>query len=128
MRCVLLSAAPSGPPTSVSATSTSTTITVQWGAVDCIHRNGDITDYSVRYGVEGSAEGDRSVEMVSGDSSGGMYDISGLSAATRYTVEVAAVNSAGTGVYSDAVVVETLESKFTCSHNTSLQVSMREPT
>ena len=50
--------------------------------------------------MEGSAEGDRSVEMISGDSSGGMYDISGLSAATRYTVDVAAVNSAGIGVYS----------------------------
>ena len=55
----------------------------------------------MRYGEVGSSEGDRSVEMVSGDSSGGMYDISGLSAATVYTVEVAAVNSAGTGVYSD---------------------------
>ena len=61
--------------------------------------------------MEWSAEGDRSVEMVSGDSSGGMYDISGLSAATRYTVEVAAVNSAGIGVYSDAVMFETRESK-----------------
>ena len=51
----------------------------------------------------GSAEGDRSVEMVSEDSSGGMYDISGLSAATRYTIEVAAVNRAGTGLYSGAI-------------------------
>ena len=82
---------------------TSSSITVQWGAVDCIHRNGDITGYSVRYGVQGSAVGDRTVEMVSGDSSGGMYVISGLSAATVYTVEVAAVNSAGTGVYSDPI-------------------------
>ena len=55
------------------------------------------------YGVQGSAVGDRTVEMVSGDSSGGMYVISGLSAATVYTVEVAAVNSAGTGVYSAAI-------------------------
>ena len=80
---------------------TSSSITVQWGAVDCIHRNGDITGYSVRYGVQGSAVGVRIVEMVSGDSSGGMYVISGLSAATMYTVEVAAVNNADTGMYSD---------------------------
>ena len=57
----------------------------------------------MRYGVQESAVGDRTVEMVSGDSSGGMYVISGLSAATVYAVEVTAVNSAGTGVYSDPI-------------------------
>ena len=88
---------------------TSSNITVQWGAVDCIHRNGDITGYSVRYGVQGSA--DRTVEMVSGDSSGGMYIISGLSAATVYTVELAAVNSADIGEYSDLVTFLTSQSK-----------------
>ena len=54
----------------------------------------------MRYGVQGSGEGDRTVEMASGDSSGGMYQISGLFAANVYTIEVAAVNSAGTGDYS----------------------------
>ena len=29
---------------------TSTAITVQWGEVDCVHRNGDITGYTVQYG------------------------------------------------------------------------------
>ena len=82
-------------------------ITVQWGAVDCIHHNGDITGYSVRYGVQGTAEGDMTVKMATGDSSGGMYTISGLSAATEYTVEVAAVNSADIGVYSDPLITET---------------------
>ena len=65
-------------------------ITVQWEAVDCIHRNEDIIGFSVRYGVQGSGEGDRTVQMSSGDSSRGMYQISGLSAATVYTIEVAA--------------------------------------
>ena len=46
--------------------------------------------------------------MVSGDSSGGMYEISGLTPSTTYTIEVAAVNSAGTGVYSDPHSVMTL--------------------
>ena len=99
--------APSAAPTPMSLGSTTSTITVQWGAVDCIHRNGDITGYSVRYGVQGSAEGDRTVKMATGDSSGGMYTISGLSAATVYTVEVAAVTSVGTGVYSDPTTVDT---------------------
>ena len=54
----------------------------------------------MRYGEEGSSEGDRSVQMVSGDSSGGMTTISGLTKQRVYTVEVAAVNSAGIGEYS----------------------------
>ena len=62
----------------------------------------------MRYGVQGSGEGDRTVEMASGDSSGGMYQISGLSAATVYAIEVAAVNSAGTGVYSSQTNLLTL--------------------
>ena len=100
--------APSAPPTSVSTSDVTSSITVQWGAVDCIHRNGDITGYSVRYGVQGSAEGDRTVVMASGDSSGGMYEISGLTPSTTYTIEVAAVNSAGTGEYSDPQSAMTL--------------------
>ena len=59
----------------------------------------------MRYGVQQSA--DRTVEIATGDSSGGMYTISGLSAATEYTVEVAAVNSAGVGVYSDPIAAMT---------------------
>ena len=81
---------------------TSSNITVQWGAVDCIHRNGDITGYSVRYGVQGSAVGDRTVEMVSGGDTT-QTTISGLTPSTTYSIEVAAVNGAGTGVYSNAV-------------------------
>ena len=104
MCCVLLSAASSGPPTSVSASSTSTTITVQWGAVDCIHRNGDITGYSVQYGVMGSGR----IQTVS--VSGGSVTeatISSLMSSTTYSIQAAAVNSAGTGVYSDSLIVQT---------------------
>ena len=98
---------PSAPPTSVNIIEvTSSSITVQWGAVDCIHRNGDITGYSVRYGVPGRFEGDEIVLMVSGDSNGGMHVISGLRASTTYTIEVAAVNSAGTGEYSDTITAK----------------------
>ena len=95
MCCVLLSAAPSGPPTSVIATSTSTSINVQWGAVDCIHRNGEVTGYSLRYGVVGS-ESTQTMNV-----SGASVTISSLMSSTTYFVQVAAVNSAGTGVYSD---------------------------
>ena len=88
---------------------TSSSITVQWGAVDCIHRNGDITGYSVRYGVQGS--GSTQTESVS-EGATTEATISGLTTGTNYSVEVAAVNSAGTGVYSDVVIVETPESEL----------------
>ena len=98
-------------------------ITVQWGAVDCIHRNGDITGYYVRYGVQGSDDGNTTVEMAAGDSNGGMYTISGLSPATVYTVEVAATNSARTGVYSDPRDQLTLGKKCLHEHVTTCHFS-----
>ena len=75
---------------------TSTTITVQWGSVPCIHQNGDITGYSVRYGSE--------AVNVTGDSSGGTYTIPGLMPSTNYPIQVAVMNGAGIGDFSAAVV------------------------
>ena len=95
----LFSAVPTGPLSSISTTATFTTITVQWGPVDCIHRNGDITGYSVQYGSE--------TVSVSGDSSGGMYVISGLMPSTTYSIQVAAETSTGTGPYSAAIYLLT---------------------
>ena len=98
--------APSAPPSSVRVSvESSTAITVQWGPVEpCSDQNGPITGYSVRYGVMGSGS---QLRPLSGDSSGGMTTISGLSRKTMYTVEVAAENSADIGVYSDVIVFET---------------------
>ena len=96
--------APSAAPNFVSVPDvTSSNITVQWRQVPCIHRNGDIIGYPVRYGEVGIAVGNRTIMTVSGDSSGGMYTITGLSTDTVYTVEVAAKTSAGTGVYSQLI-------------------------
>ena len=95
----------SAPPTSVGTSDvTSSSITVQWGAVDCIHRNGDITGYSVWYGVQGS--GSTQTESVLGGATT-EATISGLTHSTTYEIEVAAVNSAGTGVYSNSITAET---------------------
>ena len=52
---------------------------------------------------------------VSGNSSGVVATISGLSSATMYTVVVAAENSAGTGDYSDPVTVGTPNSEHVIS-------------
>ena len=92
----VLFSAPSAPPSNASVTDvTSSTITVQWGMVPCIHQNGPITGYSVRYGVMGSTP----TETVSGASETGTT-ISDLMPSTTYDVQVAAVNGNGTGVYS----------------------------
>ena len=70
----------------------SSSITVQWGPVDCIHRNGDITGHLVRYGQQTlSASGDSVTEAT----------LSGLTPSTLYSIEVAAVTSAGTGQFSN---------------------------
>ena len=97
--------APSAAPDSVSISAvTSSSITVQWEMVPCIHRNGEITGYSVQYGIQGQSTQTMSVP---GDSSGGSYEISGLQSSTTYSIKVAAMNSAGTGVYSDPYLITT---------------------
>ena len=100
---ILFSAPSATPRVNISEVTTST-ITVQWGAVDCIHRNGDITGYTVRYGVQGNG----SIQTVTVSGGGSSQTIiSGLTPSTNYSIEVAAVNSAGTGLYSDAVFLLT---------------------
>ena len=99
--------APSAAPTSVSVSEvTSSSITVQWGAVDCIHSNGDITGYSVRYGVQGNG----SAQTVNVSGGGAMQTtISGLESSTTYSIEVAAVNSASIGLYSHVIIWKTAD-------------------
>ena len=101
--------APSAPSTSVGTSYiTSSTIVLQWGPVDCIHRNGDITGYSVRYGVQGSGS-TQTMSVTGGDTR--EATISRLESDSTYAIEVAGENSAGIGVYSDPLVVDTPDSK-----------------
>ena len=80
--------------------------------MDCRHQNGEIIGYQVRYGEEG---GDQSYSFPSGDSSGGMDTLSGLTKQTVYTVQVAARTSADTGVYSQPQNIETPDSEHSIS-------------
>ena len=90
--------APSAPPSSVTVTGvTSSTISVQWGSVPCIHQNGDITGYSVQYEVMGS--GNRETMSVPGAGTT-QTTISGLTPSTTYSIQVAAVNNQLIGQYS----------------------------
>ena len=91
---------PSAAPTSMSVSEvTSSSITVQWGTVPCIHRNGDITGYIVRYGSETQSVLGGSVTETT---------ISDLTPSTTYNIQVAAVNDADTGPFSNSISIMTL--------------------
>ena len=99
-------AAPTAPPGPVSVLGfTSTSITIQWGLLSCINQNGNITGYSVRYGTVGSEL--REIVTVEG-STITSHPLTGLNSSTTYSVEVAAVNGAGIGVYSGPINQTTL--------------------
>ena len=92
--------APSAAPNSVSVSEvTFSSITVQWGVVPCIHRNGNIAGYIVRYGSQTQSVSGGSVTETT---------ISNLTPSTTYNIEVAAVNDAGTGPFSNTISIMTL--------------------
>ena len=91
----------SAPPSEVRADGMSTNISVQWEMVPCTDQNGAITSYSVRY-VETESGSTQTVSTTERQ-----LVISGVSTSTNYSVEVAAVNSAGIGVYSSPILVTT---------------------
>ena len=82
-----------------------TSFSVQWETVPCIQRNGDITGYSVRYGVLGNG-GMETLTMVVPDIL--MTNLTGLVPATSYLVQVAGVNGQGVGVYGEITVTTPL--------------------
>ena len=91
---VLLSTVPSSTVVSLShGTVTVNSITVQWEEVPCLHRNGEITGYTVV--ARTSGEDDRVINVNDGHARSAT--ISGLTPSTQYTVLMAAVNGAGTG-------------------------------
>ena len=90
----LYASAPSAAPSPLSVSKvTSTAITVQWGAIDCVHHNGDTMGYSVQYGEVGS-ESMQTVNLTGNETT-----ISGLTSLTAYAIRVAVVNSVSVGPY-----------------------------
>ena len=92
---------------------TSYSITLQWETVPCEHRNGDITGYSVKYGEMGSL--DNEYKTVMNITGAGVTEatIPNLMLSTNYSIQIAAVNNAGTGVFNNATIIKTVEqSKF----------------
>ena len=70
-------------------TATFSSITVTWDELSCVERNGMITGYKIKYG-------NRTVDVAQNVS---VYTADGLEPNTTYTIQVAGMNSNGTGPY-----------------------------
>ena len=108
MHCIYMSppSAPTGAPGGLTNKSVeSRSLSIVWGTVSCPHQRGPITGYRLRYSngtfiVNSTAE-EESIQYV--------YNLTGLTPFTNYSVQVAAVNGGGTGPYSTPLTVETLQ-------------------
>ena len=74
--------------------------------MDCIHHNGDITSYLLQY--EAQENGNIRTHTATGE----VAIIFNLISSTNYSIKVAAVNSAGTGEFSQAIITVTLPSEY----------------
>ena len=70
-------------------------ITVEWQAVPCIHRNGNITGYAIII-IYHMLNNDQKYNV---SSSVTMLTIPDLQPSTTYVISVAAVNSEGLGIH-----------------------------
>ena len=82
---------------------TSSSITIRWEPVKCIHRNGQITGYLVKYGNPTTPN----THILSVSENVNETNLLGLIPGTNYSIQVAAANTAGVGVYSEEVTVKT---------------------
>ena len=109
--------APSAPPEDISVISSTFSMTVQWKPVPCIHHNGNITGYSIRYHKQGREEEEHQNITIPADNT--TVSINELQPSTKYVIEVAALNSAGTGIYGN-----TSSSTLACKLHICTQVYM----
>ena len=118
-------AVPSAAPTLIYTHEfTSFSVTLRWDSVDCIEQNGNIRGYSLRYSAEES-ETIKTVYVSGGATT--KTTIYGLNPSTKYFIEVAAVNSAGTGVYSTTIIITTKGILFSICLATMLKHSIYMP-
>ena len=95
----VFSAVPSAAPANFSLVSqTPTSVTVTWEPVLCMYRNGLITDYVIKYKELNT--GLVSNKTIEGDKMR-MFEITGLKPSTQYEIKIAAVNSVGTGPFTN---------------------------
>ena len=97
---IIFFSAPNGAPAALFQTSVENrTFTVFWESVPCQNQRGPTTGYRLRYS--------NGTSLV--NTTDTTHMLTGLTPFTSYSVQVAAVNAGGTGPYSTARTVETLQ-------------------
>ena len=86
------SSAPTDSPMPREDTVKAISITIQWGEVPCLDRNGEITGYIVEARINGTL-----IRTVNVNGDAREATVSGLTPSTEYTVSLQPVNSAGSG-------------------------------
>ena len=95
---------PTRPPRDVTPSTTSRSVSVSWSTIECIERNGEITNYTVVFQEQGGAVIPGEVNVMDRT-----FTASGLSPHTNYTFRVAGFNSNDTGPYSNITIILTDE-------------------
>ena len=88
----------------MTPSTTSRSVSVSWSTIECIERNGEITNYTVVFQEQGGAVIPGEVNVMDRT-----FTASGLTPHTNYTFRVAGVNSNGTGSYTNTTVILTDE-------------------
>ena len=101
---LFVSTVPTGAPHNVTYYATSTSVNLNWLQIDCIERNGVITNYTVVFQEQGEAVIPGEVNVIDRT-----FTASGLTPHTNYIFRVAGVNSNGTGPYTNDITVFTDE-------------------
>ena len=83
---------------------TARSVSVSWNEIECIERNGMITNYTVEFS---SLEGSVIPGVLMVDER--RFTASGLTPFSNSTFRVAGVNSIGTGPFSDLITIQTVE-------------------
>ncbi len=99
-----VSPAPTGSPAVTGTASSTTSVRLWWDEVDCIQRNSEITHYRLWYVPVPSAEG-----ITQRDVPTETYTIAELQPFTNYSIELAAVNSAGQVGPRVTIAIQTLQ-------------------
>ena len=87
---------------------TATSITITWQPLPPCEQNGDITNYTIAYRMEGETDMSFNESVV--DAPNLMYVVESLTPYTNYTIKMAASTSVGRGDFGPNVIVQTNES------------------
>ena len=84
---------------------TPTSIELSWTNIECLQQNGIISNFTIRYKLQGSIQ----VMTVNTQTAATSFNVTNLSAFTTYTFSVAGSNSIGMGAFSATANFRTAE-------------------